>query len=124
MATAGLMAVFGLTFGFALILISGGRCPLARVSTLSRATSSPTRCYLPESFPTNVRGTASGATYSLSEVSTAVRPFVLLLDDHGSGALCDVITAALFTMITLAAGGGHAPPHARRMRNNRRSRSQ
>lgn len=104
LATAGLMAVFGLTFGFAtsvaLILISGGLYTLA-----SNVFSDALHTYLPESFPTTVRGTASGATYSLSKVSTALLPFLLLplLDDHGSGAVFTVITAALLGMIMLVA---------------------
>lgn len=59
--------------------------------------------YLPESFPTSVRGTASGTTYSLSKLSTAVQPFLLLplLDRRGPGAVFTVITVALVTMVVI-----------------------
>ncbi|RJO69488.1 MFS transporter [Nocardia panacis] len=102
MVTGMLMAVFGLLFGFAtsvpLILFAGGCFTLA-----SNVFSDALHAYLPESFPTSVRGTASGVTYSLSKVSTAVLPFVLLpiLDGHGSGPVFAIITAALTLMTAL-----------------------
>ncbi|MFE9580725.1 MFS transporter [Nocardia sp. NPDC006044] len=103
MGTATLMALFGLTFGFAtsvpLILLSGGLFTIA-----SNVFSDAIHAYLPESFPTAVRGTASGATYSLSKVSTALLPFLLLplLDRaNGPGLVFSVITVALLTMVTL-----------------------
>ncbi|MCM6776108.1 MFS transporter [Nocardia sp. CDC159] len=101
-ATTALMAVFGLIFGFAtavpLILLSG-----ALFTVASNVFSDAIHTYLPESFPTSVRGTASGATYSLSKLSTAVQPFLLLplLESHGPGAVFSVITAALVVMIGL-----------------------
>ncbi|RDI64497.1 MFS transporter [Nocardia pseudobrasiliensis] len=100
--TTALMAIFGLIFGFAtavpLILLSGG---LFTVS--SNIFSDAIHTYLPESFPTSVRGTASGATYSLSKLSTAIQPFLLLpvLENHGPGAVFSIITAALVLMIGL-----------------------
>ncbi|WP_194836150.1 MFS transporter [Nocardia sp. XZ_19_369] len=103
MGTATLMAIFGLTFGFAtsvpLILLSGGLFTIA-----SNVFSDAIHAYLPESFPTAVRGTASGATYSLSKVSTALLPFLLLplLDrPNGPGLVFSVITVALLTMVAL-----------------------
>lgn len=102
LASTAAMAVFGLVFGFAtavpLILLSGGLFTLA-----SNVFSDAMHTYLPESFPTSVRGTASGATYSLSKLSTAILPFVLLpmLDRHGPGAVFTVITAALVIMFAL-----------------------
>lgn len=102
LASAGLMAAFGLIFGFAtsvpLILLSGGLFTLA-----SNVFSNALHTYLPESFPTTVRGTASGTTYSLSKLSTAIQPFLLLplLDNHGPGAVFTVITIALVVMIGL-----------------------
>ncbi|MBF6327509.1 MFS transporter [Nocardia transvalensis] len=105
--TAALMAAFGLVFGFAtavpLILLAGGLFTMA-----SNVFSDSIHAYLPESFPTSVRGTASGATYSLSKLSTAVQPFLLLplLDNHGSGAVFTVITIALVVMIGLIAVWG------------------
>ncbi|MFD6161195.1 MFS transporter [Nocardia sp. NPDC060256] len=103
MGTATLMALFGLTFGFAtsvpLILLSGGLFTIA-----SNVFSDAIHAYLPESFPTAVRGTASGATYSLSKVSTALLPFLLLplLDRaNGPGLVFSVITVALLVMVAL-----------------------
>ncbi len=102
MASTLAMAVFGLIFGFAtsvpLILVSGGLFTLA-----SNVFSDAIHTYLPESFPTSVRGTASGATYSLSKLSTAVQPFLLLplLDSRGSGAVFTVITVALVLMVVM-----------------------
>ncbi|MFJ9366534.1 MFS transporter [Nocardia sp. NPDC101769] len=102
MGSAALMAVFGLVFGFAtavpLILVSGGLFTLA-----SNVFSDAIHTYLPESFPTSVRGTASGTTYSLSKLSTAVQPFLLLplLDRRGPGAVFTIITVALVIMVVL-----------------------
>lgn len=50
-AIAGLMAAFGMTFGFALILISGGLYTL-----VSNILSDALHTYLPESFPTTASG--------------------------------------------------------------------
>ncbi|MEU6581077.1 hypothetical protein [Nocardia sp. NPDC046763] len=92
----------GLVFGFAtavpLILASGGLFTLA-----SSVVSDAIHAYLPESFPTSVRGTASGTTYSLSKLSTAVQPFLLLplLDRRGPGAVFTIITVALVIMVVL-----------------------
>ncbi|MFI9400897.1 MFS transporter [Nocardia sp. NPDC052316] len=103
MGTATLMAAFGLTFGFAtsvpLILLSGGL-----FTVTSNVFSDAIHAYLPESFPTAIRGTASGATYSLSKVSTALLPFLLLplLDrPNGPGLVFSVITVALLAMVAL-----------------------
>lgn len=112
LASAALMAVFGLIFGFAtsvsLILLSGGLFTLA-----SNIFSNALHTYLPESFPTSVRGTASGTAYSLSKLSTAVQPFVLLplLDNHGPGAVFTVITVALVLMLGLIGAWGPLTGH-------------
>ncbi len=102
LASASSMAIFGLIFGFAtsvpLILLSGGLFTLS-----SNVFSNALHTYLPESFPTTVRGTASGTTYSLSKLSTAILPFLLLplLNNQGPGAVFTVITIALVVMIGL-----------------------
>ncbi|MEV5838350.1 MFS transporter [Nocardia sp. NPDC052112] len=107
MGSAALMALFGLVFGGAttvpLILVSGGLFTLA-----SNVFSDALHTYLPESFPTSVRGTASGATYALSKLSTAVQPFLLLplLDHRGPAAVFTIITIALALMIALIAVWG------------------
>lgn len=102
MASAALMALFGLLFGFGtnapVILFSGGA-----FTVVSNVFADALHTYLPESFPTNVRGTASGATYSLSKLSTAALPFLLLplLDRYGAGLVFSVVTVALALMIVL-----------------------
>lgn len=107
LASTALMAVFGLIFGFAtsvpVILLAGGLFTLA-----SNVFSDALHTYLPESFPTSVRGTASGTTYSLSKLSTAIQPFLLLplLERHGPGTVFTVITAALVIMMGLIAVWG------------------
>ncbi|MFE9449684.1 MFS transporter [Streptomyces sp. NPDC006739] len=63
----------------------------------SNVFSSVSHVYLSEQYPTAIRATASGAAYSLSKLSAAALPFVLLpvLDGHGPGALFAVIAAAM-----------------------------
>jgi putative MFS transporter len=63
----------------------------------SNVFSSVSHVYLSEQYPTEIRATAAGAAYSLSKLSAAALPFVLLpvLDAHGPGALFAVIAAAM-----------------------------
>ncbi|MEU1406092.1 MFS transporter [Streptomyces sp. NPDC005728] len=90
------MVVAGLGFGYAdsaaLIVTSGFAYTLC-----SNVFSSVSHVYLSEQYPTEIRATASGAAYSLSKLSAAALPFVLLpvLDAHGAGALFTVIAAAM-----------------------------
>ncbi|MEU7768822.1 MFS transporter [Nocardia sp. NPDC049190] len=108
MASAGLMAVFGLLFGFGasalLIMISGALYTMA-----SNVFSDAIHAYLPESFPTSVRGTAAGATYALAKASTAVLPFVLLPllnGPNGPALVFTVITVAMLALIAVVAVWG------------------
>ncbi|MET9428525.1 MFS transporter [Streptomyces sp. NPDC003036] len=59
--------------------------------------SNVSHVYLAEQYPTAFRATASGAAYSLSKLSAAALPFILLpvLDAHGPGMLFLVIGAAM-----------------------------
>ncbi|MGW4568421.1 MFS transporter [Streptomyces sp. NPDC004561] len=81
----------------------------------SNVFSSVSHVYLSEQYPTAIRATASGAAYSLSKLSAAALPFVLLpvLDAHGPGALFTVIAAAMAvlaaTVLTLGERTTGAP---------------
>jgi MFS transporter, putative metabolite:H+ symporter len=57
--------------------------------------------YQAEIFPTTVRATAVGWTYSLSRLSSAASPFVLIpiLSDYGAGAMFAVVATALAIVI-------------------------
>jgi MFS transporter, putative metabolite:H+ symporter len=57
--------------------------------------------YQAEIFPTSVRATAVGWTYSLSRLSSGASPFVLIpiLDDYGAGAMFTVVATALAVVI-------------------------
>ncbi|OLZ63406.1 MFS transporter [Streptomyces sp. IMTB 2501] len=100
------MVAAGLGFAYAdsaaLIVICGFAYTLC-----SNVFSSVSHVYLSEQYPTAIRATASGAAYSLSKLSAAALPFVLLpvLDAHGAGALFAVIAAAMavlaLTVLTL-----------------------
>ncbi|MFD9304499.1 MFS transporter [Streptomyces sp. NPDC060048] len=63
----------------------------------SNVFSNVSHVYLAEQYPTAFRATASGAAYSLSKLSAAALPFVLLpvLDAYGPGMLFLVIAAAM-----------------------------
>ncbi|MFF7635745.1 MFS transporter [Kitasatospora sp. NPDC008050] len=102
------MALTGLGFGVA-------RSPelivaLGFVYTLcSNVFSSVSHVYLSEQYPTEIRGGASGAAYSLSKLSAGALPFILLpvLQHHGADALFEVIAATTVVMVVsvLALGG-------------------
>ncbi|MFJ8885240.1 MFS transporter [Streptomyces sp. NPDC102402] len=87
-------AVLIVTFGFVYTLCSN-------------VFSSVSHVYLSEQYPTAIRATASGMAYSLSKLTAAALPFVLLpvLDSHGPGALFGVIAASMaalaVTVLTL-----------------------
>ncbi|MEU7300200.1 MFS transporter [Streptomyces sp. NPDC007189] len=100
------MVAAGLGFAYAdsaeLIVVCGFAYTLC-----SNVFSSVSHVYLSEQYPTAIRATAAGAAYSLSKLSAAALPFVLLpvLDAHGPGALFAVIAAAMavlaLTVLTL-----------------------
>ncbi|MCS3780383.1 MFS transporter [Tsukamurella ocularis] len=106
--SAGLMAVFGLWFGFAAspvqIVLAGF---LYTVS--SNLFSNAYHVYLADSYPTAIRGTAAGAAYSLSKLVTAFLPFVLLpiLDERGSVWVFAVVAAAMLALMITVAALGH-----------------
>ncbi|MGW2742952.1 MFS transporter [Streptomyces sp. NPDC001450] len=94
--SAAAMVLAGLGFAYAgsaeLIVTCGFAYTLC-----SNVFSSVSHVYLSEQYPTAIRATASGAAYSLSKLSAAALPFVLLpvLEAHGPGALFAVIAAAM-----------------------------
>jgi putative MFS transporter len=104
--SAAAMVGAGLGFAYAdsaeLIVVCGFAYTLC-----SNVFSSVSHVYLSEQYPTAIRATAAGAAYSLSKLSAAALPFVLLpvLDAHGAGALFAVIAAAMavlaLTVLTL-----------------------
>jgi MFS transporter, putative metabolite:H+ symporter len=57
--------------------------------------------YQAEIFPTAVRATAVGWTYSLSRLSSGAAPFVLIpiLDVYGAGAMFAAVATALAVVI-------------------------
>ncbi|MEV0945172.1 MFS transporter [Rhodococcus sp. NPDC049939] len=90
------MAVLGLAFGFAsatwAILLFG-----FLYTAVSNLFSNAHHIYLAEVFPTKLRGTGASGTYSLSRLSSAVIPFVLvpLLHHGGPGMLYAVVAGAM-----------------------------
>jgi len=90
------MAVFGLAFGYSsttwVILVCG-----FLYTAISNLFSNSYHIYQAEIFPTQLRGTATSGTYSLSRLSSAAMPFILLplLHHAGAGALFAVVAAAL-----------------------------
>ncbi|WP_327067856.1 MFS transporter [Kitasatospora sp. NBC_01302] len=102
------MAVAGLGFGVAgspvLIVLLGFGYTLC-----SNVFSSVSHVYLSEQYPTEIRGGASGAAYSLSKLAAGSLPFVLLpvLQHDGADALFAVIAATTVVMVVavLSLGG-------------------
>ncbi|GHO90475.1 MFS transporter [Reticulibacter mediterranei] len=76
-ATAFLMAVFGLSFGFAdsvpVLIVSG-----FLLTTMSNVFSNAYHIYQAEIFPTRIRGSAVGTAYSISRLASAALPFIAL----------------------------------------------
>lgn len=75
--TALLMALLGLSFGFAtsvpILIVSG-----FLLTTTSNVFSNAYHVYQAEIFPTRMRGTAVGLAYSFSRLTSAILPFVAL----------------------------------------------
>ncbi|GGM17058.1 MULTISPECIES: MFS transporter [Micromonospora] len=106
--SAALMAASGIGFGLAtnvtMVVVFGFGYTL-----LSNVFSTASHVYLAEQYPTGFRTTAAGAAYSLSRLSAALLPFVLLpvLTGAGAGWLFTVIAGCVAVMIAtvLALGG-------------------
>jgi hypothetical protein len=94
------MAIFGLCFAYAgngaLIVAFGVLTPCA-----SNVFSNAYPVYQAVIFPSSVRSTAIGSTYSLSRFVSGVLPFVLLpvLNQYGPVAMFGVISSALAIVV-------------------------
>jgi putative MFS transporter len=111
--TIGALAAFGLLFATvhntALIVVFGFMTTLT-----SNIFSNVYHVYQAEIFPTDVRATAVGWTYSLSRLSSGALPFILIpvLDVYGAAAMFTVVLLAL--AITATAIGLIGPRTTRR----------
>ncbi|MGY4646746.1 MFS transporter [Mycobacterium sp. URHB0021] len=103
-ATIAAMAGFGLLFATvdntALIVVFG-----FLTTATSNMFSNVYHVYQAEIFPTDVRATAVGWTYSLSRLSSGALPFILIpvLDDYGAAAMFTVVLIALAIVIAVVA---------------------
>jgi putative MFS transporter len=103
-ATIAAMAAFGLLFATidntALIVVFG-----FLTTATSNVFSNVYHVYQAEIFPTDVRATAVGWTYSLSRLSSGALPFILIpvLDQYGAAAMFTVVLAALAIVIAVVA---------------------
>jgi putative MFS transporter len=103
-AAVAAMAVFGLLFATAdasaLIVLFG-----FLTTATSNVFSNVYHVYQAEIFPTDVRATAVGLTYSLSRLSSGALPFILIpvLDNYGAAAMFGVVLAALAITVAVIA---------------------
>jgi putative MFS transporter len=104
MATIAAMAAFGLLFATvdntALIVVFG-----FLTTATSNVFSNVYHVYQAEIFPTDVRATAVGWTYSLSRLSSGALPFILIpvLDAYGAPAMFTVVLVALAIVVAVVA---------------------
>lgn len=102
LASAAAMAGCGIAFATvstpALIVLFG-----VLTTTAANVFSNVYHVYQAEIFPSDVRATAVGWTYSLSRLSSAAMPFVLIpvLDHYGATAMFTVVVAALVIAIAV-----------------------
>lgn len=102
LASAAAMAGCGIAFATvsdpALIVLFG-----VLTTTAANVFSNVYHVYQAEIFPSDVRATAVGWTYSLSRLSSAAMPFVLIpvLDHYGATAMFSVVVAALVIAIAV-----------------------
>lgn len=104
MATVVVMAVCGVLFAtatvHALIVVFG-----LLITASSNVFSNIYHVYQAEIFPSDVRATAVGWTYSVSRLSSAALPFILIpvLDHYGATAMFAVVLVALAATIAVIA---------------------
>jgi MFS transporter, putative metabolite:H+ symporter len=102
MAGAAAMAVCGIAFATvgspALIILFG-----VLTTAAANLFSNIYHVYQAEIFPSDVRATAVGWTYSLSRLSSAALPFVLIpvLDAYGATAMFAVVVVALVAAVAV-----------------------
>ncbi|PWJ04724.1 MFS transporter [Streptomyces sp. NWU49] len=98
--SATVMALAGLGFAYAgsaaLIMFFG-----VVYTLVSNVFSTVSHVYLAEQYPTRIRAAATGLAYSLSKLSAAALPFILLpvLDAHGPGPLFGVIACVMGVLV-------------------------
>lgn len=94
------MAAFGLGLGFAAAPLLIGMLGIL-YTLVSNIFSNAFHVLQGEIFPTAIRGRAAGSAYSLSRLSSAAMPFVLLpvLNRYGAGAMFAIIAAAMVIVI-------------------------
>lgn len=90
------IAVFGFGFAYSnstVLIVAFG----VLTTCASNVFSNAYHVYQAEIFPSRVRSTAIGSTYSLSRVMSGLLPFILLpvLTHYGAGAMFGVISVAL-----------------------------
>jgi MFS family permease len=96
MVTVGIMAVCGVLFATvtspAMIIVFG-----LLTTAASNVFSNIYHVYQAEIFPSDVRATAVGWTYSVSRLSSAALPFILIpvLNHYGAAAMFTVVLVAL-----------------------------
>ena len=111
MVMVAVMAACGVLFAtvhvHALIVVFG-----LLITASSNVFSNVYHVYQAEIFPTDVRATAVGWTYSVSRLSSAALPFILIpvLDNHGATAMFAVVLVALAATIAVIAPIG---PHTK-----------
>jgi putative MFS transporter len=95
-AVAGFGLLFATQSSVASIIVFG-----FLTTATSNVFSNVYHVYQAEIFPTTVRATAVGWTYSLSRLSSGAAPFVLIpiLDGYGAGAMFTVVATALAVVI-------------------------
>ncbi|WP_282796280.1 MFS transporter [Streptomyces sp. CC224B] len=106
--SASVMALSGLGFAYA---GSAGWIVFFGIAytLVSNVFSTVSHVFLAEQYPTAIRAAATGLAYSLSKLSAAALPFVLLpvLDGHGPGTMFAVIASAMAVLVVavLVLGG-------------------
>jgi MFS family permease len=107
MATVAVMAVCGVLFAAvsvpAMIVVFG-----LLTTAASNVFSNIYHVYQAEIFPSDVRATAVGWTYSVSRLSSAALPFILIpvLDHYGATTMFAVVLAALVATVVVLAPFG------------------
>jgi putative MFS transporter len=96
-----LMVLFGIGFGFSstavpILLFGFG------FAICSTVFSDAWHVYQGELFPTHARATAAGLSYSISRISTALLPFILVPVLYRSGAVSVFAIIGVATLIALA----------------------
>lgn len=104
MGSIAALAAFGLLFATVentVLIVAFGFLTTATSNVFSNVY----HVYQAEIFPTDVRATAVGWTYSLSRLSSAVLPFVLIpvLDHYGASAMFTVVLVALSIAVAAVA---------------------